>query len=68
MQKSSTPTAYILFSLLFVFIAVASFAAFMETEELCAQAESCLMQVPPTANGEMIWEVISRQFLTLLSI
>ncbi|MDQ3279729.1 MAG: hypothetical protein M3Q06_15490 [Bacteroidota bacterium] len=68
MQKSSVTTAYILFSLLFILIAVASFAAFMETEELCGQAKACLQEAPPTTNGEMIWEVISRQFLSLVSI
>ena len=67
MQKSTTPAAYILVSLLFVFIAVASFATFAETEEICTQATNCLKPIPAT-NGEMIWEVISRQFLTLLPI
>ncbi|HEV7334032.1 MAG TPA: hypothetical protein VGN63_23560 [Flavisolibacter sp.] len=68
MQKSSAPTAYILFTLLFVLIAVASFAAFTEAEEMCVQAEYCLRPASDPSNGEMIWEVISRQFLTLLPI
>ena len=67
MQKSSTPTAYILFSLLFILIAVASFAAFTGTEEICAQTAECL-KPEPVRNGEMIWEVVSRQFLSLLPI
>lgn len=64
MQKSPAPTAYILFCLLFIFIAVASFAAFTETEELCNQAAECL-KPESLRNGEMIWEVASRQFLSL---
>ena len=67
MQKSSAPTAYILFSLLFILIAVVSFAAFTGTEEICAQAADCL-KPESIQNGEMIWEVVSRQFLSLLPI
>ena len=68
MQKSSTYTAYILFSLLFVLIAVASFAAFSEAEEICTQATNCLRPLTESSKGEMIWEVVSRQFLTLFPI
>ena len=67
MRKTSTPAAYILFPLLFVLIAVASFAAFTETEELCTQAAECL-KPESIRNGEMIWEVASRQFLSLFPI
>ena len=68
MQKTSAYRAFLLISLLFVLIAAASFAAFTKTEELCTQAESCLRQMHPTSNGEMIWEVVSRQFLSLFPI
>ncbi|MBB1286337.1 hypothetical protein HRH25_18280 [Flavisolibacter sp. BT320] len=68
MQRSSTPTAYILFSLMFILIAAASFAAFSEAEEICNRAGNCLRPLQNPSNGEMIWEVVSRQFLTLLSI
>lgn len=67
MQKFSTPKAFLCLTLLFVLIAVASFAAFKETEQLCSQANGCQIDAP-LKNGEMFWDVISRQFLTLFPV
>jgi hypothetical protein len=68
MQKFFTPKAFILLTLVFVFIAAASFAAFKETEVVCAEARQCLKTAPVQKSGEIIWEVVSRQFLSLISI
>ncbi len=67
MQKSFTHKTFLLFTLIFVLIAMASFAAFRETEQVGAGAKTC-MKVAPAENGEMLWEVVSRRFLSLLSI
>ena len=68
MQKISTYKALFFFTLTFVLIAAASFAAFRETEAVCTQAKNCLKLAPPAGGSEMLWEVVSRQFLTLVSI
>jgi hypothetical protein len=68
MQKISTQKAFLLFTLLFVLLAMASFAAFRETEPLYTGARSCLNSAVPAQNGEMLWEVVFRQFFSLISI
>lgn len=68
MQKLFTQKAFFLLTLLFVLFAAASFAAFRETEEICTQARACLKEATPAKGGEMLWEVVSRHFLALLSI
>jgi hypothetical protein len=68
MQKNSTQKALSLFTLLFVLLAVASFAAFRETEPIYTGAQSCLKASAPAQSSEMLWEVVFRQFLSLISI
>lgn len=67
MQKISTHKAFAFFTLLFVLIAVASFAAF-ETEQVCTQAQACLKTAPAPKGTEMLWELLSRQILSVLTI
>jgi ABC-type nitrate/sulfonate/bicarbonate transport system permease component len=68
MQKNSTFKTLIIFTLIFVFIALASFAAFRETEQVSAQVGSCLKASPACQGSEMLWEMVSRQFLSFLTI
>jgi hypothetical protein len=67
MKKFFTQKAFLLLTLLFVLLAAASFAAFRETEKVCEQAQ-CAKVKAPEKNGNMIWEVVSRQFLSLIAI
>lgn len=68
MQKFFTQKALILFTLAFVLIAVASFVAFRETEQVCLEAKCTLKEMSPTQQGEMIWEALSRRFVSFLSV
>ena len=68
MKKFFIQKAFVLTTLFFVFLALFSFAAFRETGQVCAQAQSCIRELKPAQHSEMLWEVVSRQFLTLLSI
>ncbi|HZH37981.1 MAG TPA: hypothetical protein VEX65_11925 [Flavisolibacter sp.] len=67
MKKFFTQKAFLLLTLLFVLLAAASFAAFRETEQVCQQVQ-CAKVTSHEKNGNMIWEVVSRQFLSLLAI
>ena len=68
MQKISAQKAFLFFTLVFVLIAVASFTAFRETEQACSQAQSCLNLAPAPKGSEILWEMVSRQFLSFLTI
>lgn len=68
MQKNHTQKALALFTLFFVLLALASFAVFRETEQVYAGARSCLNMIPPADKGEMLWEMVFRQFLSLISV
>ena len=68
MQKNDTQKAFAFFTLFFVLLALASFAAFRETEQVYAGARSCLNSIAPAQKGEMLWEMVFRQFLSLISL
>lgn len=67
MQKTYTQKALLLFTLLFIVLAAASFAAFRETDQTYAGTEACLKYASSTQKGEMLWEVLFRPFLSLMS-
>lgn len=67
MQKNSTQKALFFCTLFFVLLALLSFAVFHETEQVCAEARSYLNVASPAHQGEMLWEVVCRQFLLLVS-
>ncbi|WP_121352466.1 hypothetical protein [Flavisolibacter nicotianae] len=68
MQKFFTQKAFLLLTLFFILIAGFSFAAFRETEQVCTQVKSCCKMTQPARSSEMLWEVVSRQFLSLVSL
>ena len=68
MQKNYTQKALALFTLFFVLLALASFAAFRETEQVYDGARSCLNTIAPAEKGEMLWEMVFRQFLSLIAM
>jgi hypothetical protein len=68
MEKFFTPKAFVLLTLLFMTIAGLSFAAFRETEDVCTSAKEACKVIKPTRSSEMLWEVVSRQFLSLVSL
>jgi hypothetical protein len=65
MKKFFTQKAFLLFTLFFVSMAAASFVAFKETEQVCTTAEEACKSVK---GSEVLWEVVSRQFLSLVAI
>jgi hypothetical protein len=67
MQKIYTQKALLLFTLLFMVLAAASFAAFRETEQVYTGAEACMKYACSTQESKMLWEVIFRPFLSLMS-
>ncbi len=67
MKKFFKQKAFLLFTLLFILLAAASFAAFRETERVCEQVE-CAKVTAPEKNSDMVWEVVSRQFLSLIAM
>lgn len=68
MQKFFLQKAFLLFTLLFICIAAFSFAAFRETGQVCHSVKTCCRVAHPVKSSEMLWEVVSRQFLSLVSI
>lgn len=68
MQKFFTKKAFLLLTLLFVFFAGFSFAAFRETEQACTGVKNTCHVAKPAKSSEVLWEVVSRQFLSLVSI
>lgn len=69
MKKFFTQKAFLLFTFLFFFsIAAFSFAAFQETNEVGTNAKGACKAVKPAKNSEMLWEVVSHQFLSLVSL
>jgi hypothetical protein len=67
MKKATiTNKAFILFTLLFISIAIFSFAVFQETEKACNEVKKC-SEAAPSNNGEMIWDVFSRRLISLVS-
>jgi len=68
MKKFFAQKAFLLFTLLFISIAAFSFAAFRETEQVCTEVKSCCEASRPAKNAGMLWEVVSRPFLSLISI
>jgi hypothetical protein len=67
MQRFFTKKAFLLLTLLFVSFAAFSFAAFRETEEVCSRVKAACSTAKPAKSSEMLWEVVSRQFLSLVS-
>lgn len=67
MQKNSTQKAFFLFTLFFVLLAFVSFAAFRETSQVYTCSQNCFKIEAPTQDGGMLWEVVFRQFLSLIS-
>ncbi len=67
MQKTDTQKALLFFTLLFIVLAAASFAAFRETEQVYDGAKTCLKYATPSQNSEMLWEMLFRPFLSLMS-
>lgn len=68
MKKAFVPKAFLLFTLLFVAIAAASFAAFQEQEEVCAGWAKTCNAAKPGKTNELLWEVVARRILSLVSI
>ena len=68
MKKFFTQKAFLLITLLFVSLAAFSFAAFRETEQVCKEARNCCKITRKAQNSEMLWEVVARHFLSLVSI
>ena len=68
MKKFFTQKAFLLFTLFFVSMAAASFVAFQETAQVCTTAEEACKAVKPAKGGDVLWEVVSRQFLSLITI
>jgi hypothetical protein len=68
MQKSFTYKTFLLFTLLFVLIAIGSFAAFGGLEQAAEEAACCLKMKSPTQQGELFWELLSKKFLMFLSV
>jgi len=68
MQKFFTPKAFLLLTLLFVGIALFSFAAFHETVEVSTSVKNTCNAIKASKNSEMLWEVVSRQFLSVVSL
>ncbi|HET7899191.1 MAG TPA: hypothetical protein VFL47_16005, partial [Flavisolibacter sp.] len=68
MQKLFLPKAILLLTLLFGSVAVASFAAFRETKAVSTSVKDTCSNLKPAKNTEMLWEVISRQFLSAISL
>jgi hypothetical protein len=68
MKKFFTQKAFLLITLLFISLAAFSFAAFRETEQVCTAAKSCCKMAHPAKGGEMLWEVVARHFLSMVSI
>jgi hypothetical protein len=68
MKRFFTQKAFLLITLLFVFFAAASFAAFRETKQLSTEAKTCYKVNQPSKNGSMLWEVVARHFLSMVSI
>lgn len=68
MQKSSTYKAFLLLTLLFVLIAICSFAAFGGLEQSAEELACSLDLKSPTREGELLWELLSKKFLMFLSI
>ncbi len=68
MQKIFTQKGFVLMTLLFVGIAAFSFAAFTTTDDLCTAAKEACKAVQPAKPSELLWEVVSRQFLSLVRL
>jgi hypothetical protein len=66
MQKFFTQKAFLLLTLLFVLIAICSFATFRETGRIGEQAH-CL-KLSPASGSEMLWEMVSKKFLMFIPI
>ncbi|MDQ6608506.1 MAG: hypothetical protein M3Y85_01645 [Bacteroidota bacterium] len=68
MKKAiKTNKTFILFTLLFIFIAAFSFATFQKTETICSEVKGCCRTTQPNNSGEMIWDVFSHGFIFLVS-
>jgi hypothetical protein len=68
MQKSSPYKAFLLFTLLFVLIAICSFVLFGRAEPPVEEAPCCIHMTSASAKGELLWELLSKKFLTFVSI
>jgi hypothetical protein len=68
MQRAFTKKAFVLLTMLFVLFAAISFAAFRQTEKVCRAARNTCSVSKPAKSSEVLWEVVSRQFLSLVSL
>jgi thiol:disulfide interchange protein len=67
-KANSTNKVLIGLTMLFMMIAGLSFAAFRETEEICTQAKNCTPASSKSKGGEMLWDVFSRGFISVVAI
>jgi hypothetical protein len=68
MQKNYTLKAFFLSTLFFVLLAFVSFAAFRDPSQVYTCSQTCFKIAAPAQEGGMLWEVVFRQFLSLISI
>lgn len=67
-KANSTHKVLMGLTLVFTLIAALSFAAFHQADDFCSAAKNCSRQAPPKNGSEMLWDGVSRHFVSLLSI
>lgn len=71
MKKFFIGKAFLLATFLFIFLAAFSFMAFSETKEACRETSNCYRLKPAEQmfdNGEILWDIISKQFISRISL
>ena len=59
----------VLIAVLFVLLVSAfSFVAYIKTRSMCSQAEECCIKKQPQGSSEMLWDVLSRQFVSAVHL
>lgn len=59
----------VLIAVLFVLLVSAfSFIAYTKTRSVCSRAEECCTKEQPQGSSEMLWDILSRQFVSAVHL
>jgi hypothetical protein len=70
MRKVFINKWFFLAAFLTISLSAFSFAAYKKTQSVCSSTKECCKQAPVESNqrSDMLWDVISRQFTSFISI
>lgn len=68
MKKVFRSRAFFLALLFILFVSAFSFIAYAKSRSVCAEAQDCCLKTESGNGSEMLWDILSRQFVSAVHL